>query len=78
MEKSIFQILDEMNQDDITNKTRMVEVGSNFISADKVKGGAKISMGIHEGSLLDIMNGTKIPVLILVDRDEYIKRKEGK
>lgn len=72
----MFQILDEMNQDDTINNTKMVEVGSNFISAEKVKGGAKISIGMPESALFDIISNKKIPILILVDSDEYFKRKD--
>lgn len=77
MEKRMFQILDEMNQEDTANKTRMVEVGIDFISGDKVKGGAKIAMGMPESALFDIISETKIPLLILVDKKEYFKRKDA-
>lgn len=72
--KRLFQVLDEMNLEDIENSTSMVEVGSNFISADKVKGGAKISMGMPESALMAIIQDEKIPILLLVDKKEYFKR----
>lgn len=75
-EKRMFQILDEMNQDDTANKTRLVEVGNHFISANKVKGGAKIAMGMPESCLFDLMDDSKIPLLILVDKKEYFKRQK--
>jgi len=71
----MFQILDEMNLQDVENNTRMVTLSNTFISADKVKQGAKISMGADEQCLFDLATEKFIPILILVDKDEYFKRK---
>ena len=71
----MFEILDEMNLDDVKDNTRLVAISNTLISADKVKQGAKISMGADEQVLYDLMNEKVIPVLILVDKDEYFKRK---
>lgn len=76
MKKRLFQVLDEMNQEDEANKTQMVAISNSFISADKVKGGAKIAMGAPEEMLYEIMNYKKIPLLILIDKEEYFKRKD--
>jgi hypothetical protein len=75
--KRLFEILDEMNQDDIKNGTGLVEVGGNFISADKVKGGAKISMGMPESSIYDLMHDKKMAILVLIDKKEYKLRTEN-
>lgn len=75
MSKRMFEILDEMNLDDVKDNTRLVAISNTLISADKVKQGAKISMGADEQVLYDLMNEKVIPVLILVDKDEYFKRK---
>ena len=71
----MFEILDEMNLDDVKDNTRLVAISNTLISADKVKQGAKISMGADEQVLYDLMNEKVIPVLILVDKDEYFKRR---
>lgn len=71
--KRLFQTLDEMNLMDIENGSRLVSVGSNFISADKIKQGTKISMGSDDSALMDIHNGKVIPVLILVDKQKYFE-----
>ncbi len=76
MSKRLFEILDGMNFDDIKNGTRLVSVSPTFISADKVQQGAKVTMGSDEQSLYDLMNEKVIPILILVDKDEYVKRRE--
>jgi hypothetical protein len=75
MKKRMFQVLDEMNQDDTKNKTAMVAVSGHFISGDKTKQGAKISIGAEEGALFDIAADKVIPLLILVNKEEYFKRK---
>lgn len=78
MKKRTFQILDEMNQEDCKNGTQLVRVGFDLISADKVKGGCKISIGMPEPALYDIMNEKRIPILVLVDKAEYFKREKIK
>lgn len=78
MKKRFFEVLDEMNQDDTKNETRLVSVSYNFVEGNKVKQGAKITMGTEYSGLMDIMNDKVIPVLLLVDKDEYFKRAEGK
>lgn len=72
--KRLFEILDEMNVSDIENGTKFVSVGSDFISADKVKQGSKICMGSDDSAVMDLMNKKVIPVLLLIDKEEYFKR----
>ena len=75
--KSIFEILDQMNLDDIKNETRTVAISNSFISADKVKQGAKVAMGVDMKCLLDLMSDKVMPILLLVDKYEY-KKHGGK
>jgi hypothetical protein len=75
MEKRLFQILDEMNLHDIEHNTSMVAVSSNLVSGNKVKQGAVVTMGIPEDALFDIMNDKVMPVLLIVDKNEYQQRK---
>jgi len=75
-EKRMFQILDEMNLDDVKNNTRLVSISNTLISADKIKQGSKISIGADEQALYDLITEKVIPVLILVDKTEYFKRKK--
>lgn len=74
--KRMFQILDDMNLQDVEKKTSMVEIATTFLSGSKVKHGAQITMGAPESTLHDIMNDDKIPILILVHKNEYFKRKK--
>lgn len=71
----MFQILDEMNMDDIENGTNLIELGNVFVSAEKVKAGCTITMGMHESAITQLMDETKIPIIVLVDKKEYFKRK---
>ena len=72
--KRLFQVLDDMNQADIENGTEILAVSSNFISIDKVKAGAKLCMGVPEKAIYDMMDDKFMPILIIVDREEYTKR----
>lgn len=71
----MFEILDEMNLDDVRNGTGLVKISNILISADKVKQGGKVSMGVDEQVLMDLVLDEVIPVLILVNKNEYFKRK---
>ena len=72
----LFQILDEMNQADTKNNTRLVAVGNQFVAARKVKPGAIVEMGADETALHDLLTDKVIPILVLVDREEYFKREK--
>jgi len=73
--KRMFEILDEMNIDDVRDNTRLVAVSNTLISVDKVKQGVKISMGADHHFLDDLLSDKVIPVLILVDKSEFFKRR---
>ena len=71
--KRFFQRLDEMNVSDIENNSRFIEVCPNLVSADyseKLKG-TKITMGSPGNVVFDIQTNKKIPLLILVNKEEY-------
>lgn len=74
--KRLFQILDEINQQDAENGTRLCAISTTLISADKVKQGAKIYMGADEQTLLDLLNNKVIPLIVFVDKEEYFKREK--
>lgn len=76
MSKRLLELLDEMNIEDGEKKTQLVAVSPNFISADKIKGGAKISMAVEEKFLYELMNDKYMPILLLIDKNEYFKRLE--
>lgn len=73
-DKRLFQVLDELNQEDAENGTQLVKVSPHFTDAKKVKLGAKITMGAEEAALYEIMNEEVVPLLVLVNKKEYQKR----
>ncbi len=75
MTKRPFQIIDEMNQEDMKNGTRLVSISTSFISWNLVKQWAKIEMWIDAQWFHDIMNDKVIPMLVLIDRETYFKNK---
>ncbi len=76
MAKRLFEILDEMNHDDAKNGTRLVSISNNFISADKIKAGTKVAMGCDDQVLTELIDGTHVPLLIIVNKKEYEKRSK--
>lgn len=72
----MFQILDEMNLQDEKDGSALVGVCNQVISVDKVKGGTKVSIGAPDHVIFDIMNGKTIPILLLVNKEEYFKREK--
>lgn len=80
MDKRLFQILDEMNMNDEKNGTATCGFCYSFVSANKVKAGGHVTMGVPENVVMDlIFNKGKIPILLILDKAEYDKiSKENK
>lgn len=76
-QKRLFQTLDEMNVEDTGKGTCLVGVCPEFVSAQKTKQGGHCTMGIPESALLDIMSGKTMPILLLVNEEEYFKRAKS-
>lgn len=81
MKKRLFQVLDEMNVSDTENGTKTVKISNYFISANMVKQGGKIEMGVDSETFQQIANGVfgnpeVIVVLLAIDRKSY-KEKGG-
>lgn len=74
MSKPLFEVLNKMNHEDAKNGTKNVKISNHFISADKVKQGGKVCMGIDEETLLDIINNPDvISLLVVINKKEYKK-----
>lgn len=69
--KRLFQVLDELNVLDIENGSRLLSVGGDFVGAEKVKAGSKITMGADEAAIMQIYNREVIPVLLLINSEKY-------
>jgi len=78
MSKRLFQILDDINVADIENETQMVGVFNQVVGGDMNKTNAKISIGIDRETFQKItIEKSKIPILLVIDKDEYFKRKDS-
>lgn len=75
IEKRLFEILDDMNKEDINNGTRLVSISNSFISANKIKRGTEIKMGADDQAAIDLLSDKVTPILLLIDKEEYFKRK---
>lgn len=79
MAKRLFQILDEMNVKDYEGKTAFVGVNNAFVGAQKAKGGGHVTMGVPESVVMDLLfNKNKIPILLIIDMEEYNKIRNEK
>jgi len=72
--KRLFEILDDMNVHDVEKNTRLVAVSGNFVEGKKVNAGALITMGVPFGELQGLLDGTRMPILLMVDKKEYNAR----
>lgn len=79
MKKRLFQVLDEMNEEDAANGTKMVQVCPSLVTANTAKGGLHVTMGVPGGvsEIISIESQKLIPVLLLLDAEEYRKRIKG-
>lgn len=76
MSKRLFQILDEMNVNDDVNKTATCGCCFDMVSADTVKAGGVVKMGVPAEAITRIFLGECQPFLILLDKKEYHRLKD--
>jgi hypothetical protein len=76
MKKRLFQVLDEMNQHDSENGTRLVQLCPDVIEMNELKKGMQVKMGAPIGaiSINKVMQGKQRVVMMVIDGDEYDKR----
>lgn len=75
----MFQVLDEMNLDDVENKTKMLQISTTYINMRQESMGCGLIMNVPCSAQFGIENGVTIPILIVVNKEEYFKRKgDGK
>lgn len=75
MKKRVFQILDAMNIADSENGTALVGLCPGMLSARLGKHGTHIEMGAPKEAIANLMSGKTIPVLLLINAEEYEKRE---
>ena len=78
MKKRLFQTLDEMNVNDINNKTQTVVVFNQVVGGNMNKNNAKLTIGLDSESFQNIIiKKTHIPILLVIDSEEYEKLKSA-
>lgn len=71
--KRFFEVLDYMNVQDTDNNTENIQVCPTFVSANFSKKGTQVTMGVPGNIVFDLDTDKLIPVLLLVNREEYDK-----
>lgn len=74
MSKTDFEVMSEMAND--KNGNQLISMTTDMVSANYTKMGTKITMGIGGNVVGSLLNNEKIPVLYLVDKEEFFKRKK--
>lgn len=72
MSKRLFQVLDEMNVNDETNKTSHVRVSGHLVSANTAKGGGHVTIGVEAAVITELaVNKDMRCLLLVIDYKEY-------
>lgn len=71
--KRFFEIIDQMNVQDTKNDMKNIQVCPSFVSANFNKKGTQVIMGVPGNIVFDLETDKLIPVLLLVNREEYDK-----
>lgn len=75
MKKRLFEILDDMNQHDTAHGTKLVQVSGTFIKSDLRSKGTEILMGADAQASKDLLSDEVIPILLLINKNDYQKRQ---
>lgn len=76
MEKRFFQVLDEINKKDEEMGTDNIRLCPNMVAADYTKRGTIIKMGVPGNVVMELLDDSVVPMLILIHRDTYLKIKK--
>lgn len=74
--KRFSQVVDEMHLDDINNGSTLVCVCTDFVRSSLTKKGTEITIGAPLQTSHDLLNEKVMPILLLVNKEEYFKRIE--
>ena len=74
--KSVFQIFDDMNQDDIKNGSELLGLIPDCLGADKTKKGAIIKMAAPGEIIMDLLDDKRMCVLLIIDKKDFYKRQK--
>lgn len=76
MAQRLFEVLNQMNLNDIKNGTATVGVCGVFVESRLTKRGTEITMGAPIKTSTELLSGEIIPVLLLINREEYEKAEQ--
>ena len=75
--KRVFQILDEMNQNDTANKTASVALCNELVEAKTAKGGGHVTMGVPKEVITQLFTNDRVAILMIIDKKEYDRIDAG-
>lgn len=75
--KRLFQLLDEMNVADSENKTSNLAIANTFVKSDLTKQGTLVTMGASPEISMKLFMGEVVPILLLIDSNEFKKLQEN-
>jgi hypothetical protein len=71
MAKRMFEILDDMNQNDTNNGTASVALCPDFVEAKTAKGGGHVTMGVPKEAIAQLFTGERVAILLIIDKKEF-------
>lgn len=74
---TLFEILNKMHKDDTENGTANLWVCPHFVEANKTKQWWVVWMWVPWEWVIDIMNEKTIPILLMINKEEYEKIKDS-
>lgn len=69
----MFDVFKKMNEYDTENGASTLGVCNELVSANKVKNGGHVTIGVPESVVMDLMFDGKIVVLLVIDKEAYDK-----
>lgn len=66
-----FEIFDQMNVADETNKTALLSVSPYLVEAKTAKGGGHVTMGVPAEVITQLITGDRKAILLVFDKNEY-------
>lgn len=69
----MFDVFKKMNEYDTENGTSTLGVCNELVSANNVKNGGHVTIGVPESVIIDLMFDGKIVVLLVIDKESYDK-----
>lgn len=72
--KRPFQVLDEMNHEDIENNSQLVSISIGVLEAKTIPEGGKVTIGTSKEAILGLVSGEYKAFLVVMNNAEYQRR----